>query len=361
MSTSGEGAPPGDPLPTWVHQQCQPAPPPEPARHPDACAHHPLLRTCSARSVYLDRLLEVDERNYRTEMISYFYITWCVGGHSWGAGQAGRHQRLSARWLLPPVPPAPQSGWWFPNQLAACTTAGTAACLPACSDDVVPYGGPWRRTDPGAFTTVVETTAAWLAGNRSCDRQCTDWAGAVACCDDIYIPSFFFRCGPGVAWRQLRWRLGVRDPADCPDPSAGAACMPRVCGARGRGTPAERAPAAAPTPFLLRLGPRRGPAGMCTASRRTVPRATRLRCCPPPTTASPGTSSSRASSTRHAARPGLPCPALALGPGPGRSRFAPARRPWRSRHAQLASALPDKRQPSCCVPPAANGPQPLSL
>jgi hypothetical protein len=47
--------------------------------------------------------------------------------------------------------------------------------------------------DPSAFETVTRTTAEWLAGNRSCERECTDWAGDVACCDAIYLPTFFLR------------------------------------------------------------------------------------------------------------------------------------------------------------------------
>lgn len=75
-------------------------------------------------SVYLDRLIEVDEQHYRHHLIVYFVITW---------------------------------------------------------------------TDPTAFETVERATASWLAGNSSCGLQCTNRADGVACCDDIYVPSFSFR------------------------------------------------------------------------------------------------------------------------------------------------------------------------
>ncbi|KAL4855826.1 Pyrophosphate-energized vacuolar membrane proton pump [Chlorella vulgaris] len=75
-------------------------------------------------SVYLDRLIEVDEQHYRHHLIVYFVITWA---------------------------------------------------------------------DPTAFETVERATASWLAGNSSCNLQCTNRADGVACCDDIYVPSFSFR------------------------------------------------------------------------------------------------------------------------------------------------------------------------
>lgn len=48
-------------------------------------------------------------------------------------------------------------------------------------------------TDPAAYQTVRDATDAWLAGNRSCTHECSDWVRASACCDGIFQPTFFFR------------------------------------------------------------------------------------------------------------------------------------------------------------------------
>ncbi|PRW60768.1 ligand-gated ion channel isoform B [Chlorella sorokiniana] len=75
-------------------------------------------------SVYLDRLLNVDDVNYHWTGVLYFYITW---------------------------------------------------------------------TDPAAYQTVRAATGGWLAGNRSCAHECSDWVRESACCDGIFQPTLFGR------------------------------------------------------------------------------------------------------------------------------------------------------------------------
>lgn len=48
-------------------------------------------------------------------------------------------------------------------------------------------------TDPAAYRAVKDASDGWLAGNRSCAHECSDWVRAGACCDGIYQPTFFFR------------------------------------------------------------------------------------------------------------------------------------------------------------------------
>ncbi|GAB4820950.1 hypothetical protein N2152v2_007996 [Parachlorella kessleri] len=47
--------------------------------------------------------------------------------------------------------------------------------------------------DSQAHYTIANTTAHVAAGQHECGRPCTDWADDMACCDGIFIPSFFFR------------------------------------------------------------------------------------------------------------------------------------------------------------------------
>ena len=75
--------------------------------------------------------------------------------------------------------------------------------LPACPDSVddVRYRFEailyvyltWR--DPDAYDTVHAATQRWLAGGAACSKECSDWTGALSCCDGIYMPTFFFRRG----------------------------------------------------------------------------------------------------------------------------------------------------------------------
>lgn len=56
-------------------------------------------------------------------------------------------------------------------------------------------------TDPTAFATVQQRTAAMLAGG-GCELQCSDQMRNQSCCDGIYVPSFTFRqAGRAGLWR----------------------------------------------------------------------------------------------------------------------------------------------------------------
>ncbi|KAI7836530.1 hypothetical protein COHA_009630 [Chlorella ohadii] len=91
---------------------------------PLAGQNSPNLNTTEVfMSVYLDRLLEVDEKNYRHSEILYFLLTW---------------------------------------------------------------------NDPDAAATIADNTARWKAGQAGCDRQCSDFAGNITCCDGIFLPSLTF-------------------------------------------------------------------------------------------------------------------------------------------------------------------------
>ncbi|PRW32538.1 ligand-gated ion channel [Chlorella sorokiniana] len=103
------------------------APPPAAAQmiSPLAGQNSPGLNTTEVfMSVYLDRLLEVDEKNYRHSEILYFLLTW---------------------------------------------------------------------NDPEAAPTIAANTERWKAGQAGCDRQCSDFAGNVSCCDGIFLPSLTFK------------------------------------------------------------------------------------------------------------------------------------------------------------------------
>ncbi len=47
-------------------------------------------------------------------------------------------------------------------------------------------------SDSQAHNAIANASAEVAAGRRECRRQCTDWADGISCCDDIFIPSWFF-------------------------------------------------------------------------------------------------------------------------------------------------------------------------
>lgn len=62
--------------------------------------------------------------------------------------------------------------------------------------------------DSQAHFTIANNTARVAAGQATCARPCTDWAADISCCDDIYIPSFFFRWGFGGSGRARQGQAG---------------------------------------------------------------------------------------------------------------------------------------------------------
>lgn len=47
--------------------------------------------------------------------------------------------------------------------------------------------------DSEAWYTIQNNTALMRSGQRACAYECTDWGRGVACCDDIFLPSVWFR------------------------------------------------------------------------------------------------------------------------------------------------------------------------
>lgn len=165
----------------------------------------------------------------------------------------------------------------------------------------------WR--DPAAYDTVQRSTQAMLAGNYSCQKPCSDWAGNLSCCDGIFIPTFFFRWVP-VGQRPLpQRRLQQVVSTACPllpcqllaaiqstVGAAGLAASPRPLHSwvpNGPTTlqPQQLAPqsshcpleVARPVPAPCPPPPPPPPPGTRTLSRKTGPRGTRCTRCRRPT------------------------------------------------------------------------------
>lgn len=98
-------------------------------------------------SMYLERLLEVDDQNYRHKGI---YMVGSI-------------------WL------APLLNWRPPR----CSPTAAAAPSPSPAHPQVYF--TWD--DSSAYETVRRNTELARNGSRTCGYPCTDWGRDVACCD----------------------------------------------------------------------------------------------------------------------------------------------------------------------------------